>query len=568
MRFVYSFLIFLSTSFIYSQSDSLCNPSFEDSLNNWSTFCNGSSYGVFTIDTSYAYSGVYGLQMDVSNISLPSNSCALTSCFLNLQQGFYYEISFWAKSDTVNDLLVVLQPSSAPFTNYSNKTFSITSNWKKYFMYTSDSIAANNLKIKVKPQTDGIYYVDDFSFQRITTLPTNTIICNGDFENGLSNWSNSNNGGDISIFSDSANFQNFVNLNSARVEVTNTSLGQPIFSSCKTDIKKNIKYKVHFWAKSNTSTNQLIATSSLSAPPFTNYASETFTISNNWTEYTFITESDTSIYANVRMAKFKFLNDGIYFIDNVWIEELPIQPYLCNGDFETDLSDWTQTINNGAVVSMSITPSEAQNGFQSAMILVNTVGTTNGSIQLSSCKTDIVKDSTYKISFWMKGSLENLNFNAIASLGSAPFTSFSSNSFSTTSNWKEYCFSFSNDSTIIGDVRLLKIQFLDPGIYYLDHVTVNGSDYSCSTFSSIDVSISNKLEIFPNPGSGIININNLNSDITILTVSNINGTVIKNIPINSLENIPVDINQMEDGIYLFKFSNKKGLIATKKFIKN
>jgi len=568
MRFVYSFLIVLSCNFIYSQSDSLCNPSFEDSLNNWSTFCNGTSSGVFTIDTSCAYSGVYGLQMDVSNISLPSNSCALTSCFLNLQQGFYYEISFWAKSDTVNDLLVVLQPSSAPFTNYSNKTFSVTSNWKKYFMYTSDSNAVNNLKVKVKPQADGIYHIDEFSFQRITSLPTNTIICNGDFENGLSNWSNSNNGGNISVFSDSANFQNFVNLSSARLEVTNTSLGQPIFSSCKTDIKKNIKYKVHFWAKSNNSTNQLIATSSLSAPPFTNYATETFTISNNWTEYTFITESDTTIYSNVRMAKFKFLNDGIYFIDNVWIEELPIQPYLCNGDFETDLTDWTQTINNGAVASISITPSQAQNGFQSAMILVNTVGTTTGSIQLSSCKTDIVKDSTYTVSFWMKGSLENLNFNSIASLGSAPFTSFSSNSFSTTSNWKEYCFSFSNDSTIIGDVRLLKIQFLDPGMFYLDHVTVNGSNYLCSTFSSVDVSISNKLEIFPNPSSGIININNLNGDFTKLIVSNINGSVIRNISIISQENISVDINQMDNGIYLLHFTNKKGLILTKKLIKN
>jgi hypothetical protein len=568
MKFVYSFLIFLSTSFIYSQSDTLCNPSFEDSLNNWSTFCNGTSSGVFAIDTSYAYSGVYGLQMDVSNISLPSNSCALTSCFLNLQQGFYYEISFWAKSDTVNDLLVVLQPSSAPFTNYSNKIFSVTSNWKKYYMYTSDSIAVNNLKIKLKPQTDGIYNVDDFSFQRITTLPTNTIICNGDFENGISNWSNSNNGGDISVFSDSSNFQNFVNVNSARIEVTNTSLGQPIFSSCKTDIKKNIKYKVHFWAKSNSSTNQLIATSSLSSSPFTNYASETFTISDNWTEYTYLSESDTTIYANVRMAKFKFLNDGIYYLDNVWIEELPIQPYLCNGDFETDLSEWTQTINNGAISSISVTPSEAQNGFQSAMILVNTVGTTNGSIQLSSCKTDIVKDSTYTVSFWMKGSLENLNFNAITSLGSAPFTSFSSNNFSTTSNWKEYCFSFSNDSTIIGNVRLLKIQFLDPGIYYLDHVTVNGSDYLCSTFSSIYGSTLNKLEIFPNPSSEIININNLNGDFTMLKVSNINGSVIQTLQIKCPENISMDINQMDNGIYLLHFKSKTGLITTKKFIKN
>ena len=33
------------------------------------------------------------------------------------------------------------------------------------------------------------------------------------------------------------------------------------------------------------------------------------------------------------------------------------------------------------------------------MILINTVGTSPGSIQLASCKTDIVKDSTYTVSF-------------------------------------------------------------------------------------------------------------------------------------------------------------------------
>ena len=210
MRIVYSLLLLIVSNFLYSQSDSLCNPSFEDSLNNWSTFCNGTSSGNFTINSNSAYNGVYGLEMDVNNIALPSNSCALTSCFLNLQQGFFYEISFWAKSDSINDLLVVLQPSSAPFTNYSSKTFTMTSNWKKYFMYTSDSSAVNNLKIKVKPQSNGVYHIDEFSFQRTISLPTNIKVCNGDFENGISEWSNSNNGGNISVFSDSSNFQNLI----------------------------------------------------------------------------------------------------------------------------------------------------------------------------------------------------------------------------------------------------------------------------------------------------------------------------------------------------------------------
>jgi len=306
---------------------------------------------------------------------------------------------------------------------------------------------------------------------------------------------------------------------------------------------------------------------SLSSPPYTNYGIESFSLTTNWTEYTFLSESDSTIFGNVRFAKFKFTEDGTYYIDNVWYEEVPPQPFVCDGDFETDLSNWTQTINNGAIASMSITPSQAQNGFQSAMILVNTLGTTNGSIQLTSCKTDVLKDSTYYLSFWMKGSANNLGFNAITSFASPPYTALSANSFTSYDQWKEYCYSFSHDSTIIGDIRLLKLQFLDAGTYYLDYVNVYGSDYICSPVN-INQLVGGDINFFPNPSSGIIHINNLNRDYSLLTISNINGSVIQILPIESLENISVETNLMEDGIYLLEFTNKKGIITTKKFIKN
>ena len=86
--------------------------------------------------------------MDLSSISPPSNTCALTSCALNLQQGKFYMISFWAKSNSSNDVLVVLQRSSSPYTNYAQKMITLTTNWKKYQLNTTDSAAVNNLKIK------------------------------------------------------------------------------------------------------------------------------------------------------------------------------------------------------------------------------------------------------------------------------------------------------------------------------------------------------------------------------------------------------------------------------------
>ena len=558
-------MLILIGFYINAQSDTICNPSFEDSLNNWGTFCNGNSNGTFSVDSASAYSGSLGLEMDLTSISPPSNTCALTSCAVNLQQGKFYMISFWAKSNSNNDVLVVLQRTSAPFTNYAQKTFTLTNSWKKYQVNTTDTAAVNNLKIKIKPQSDGVYSFDDFSFYSVTMLPTNTEICNGDFETGVSGWSQANSGANITAFSDSSTFQN--GNFSAKVVISNTVNGQPIFSSCKSDIEKNKKYRIHFWAKSLLGGQIATATSSLSSPPYTNYGIESFSFTTSWTEYTFLTESDSTIFGNVRFAKFKFTEDGTYYIDNVWYEEVPPQPFVCDGDFETDLSNWTQTINNGAIASMSITPSQAQNGFQSAMILVNTLGTTNGSIQLTSCKTDVLKDSTYYLSFWMKGSANNLGFNAITSFASPPYTALSANSFTTYDQWTEYCYSFSHDSTIIGDIRLLKLQFLDAGTYYLDYVNVYGSDYICSPVN-INQLVGGDINFFPNPSSGIIHINNLNRDYSLLTISNINGSVIQILPIESLENISVETNLMEDGIYILQFTNKKGIITTKKFIKN
>ena len=564
MNKLYALILILIGFSINAQSDTICNPSFEDSLINWGTFCNGNSNGIFSVDSSSAYSGNLGLKMDLTSISPPSNTCALTSCAVNLQQGKFYMISFWAKSNSSSDILVVLQRTSSPFINYAQKTFTLTSSWKKYELNTTDTIAVNNLKLKIKPQSSGIYSFDDFSFYSVTMLPAYTEICNGDFENGISNWSQANNGANINAVTDSSTFQN--GNFSAKVVISNSVNGQPIFSSCKSDIEKNKKYRIHFWAKSLNGGQQASATSSLSSAPFTNYGIESFTLSNNWTEYTFLTESDSTIFGNVRFAKFKFFEDGTYYIDNVWYEEVPPQPFVCDGDFETDLSNWTQTINNGAVASMSITPSQAQNGFQSAMILVNTLGTTTGSIQLTSCKTDIVKDSIYFVSFWVKGSSNNLGFNAITSFASPPYTAISANNFSTYDQWTEYCYSFSHDSTIIGDIRLIKFQFLDPGTYYLDDVNVYGSDFICNSVNTKEL-IEENIIIFPNPSTTQIHIHNNINSIKNIDLYDVTGKLIDNVSVNNKKTFVFDVSSYKSGSYILKIGLQNGNTINKNFIK-
>tara|TARA_Y100000991_G_C21966867_1_gene347292 strand:+ start:103 stop:1803 length:1701 start_codon:yes stop_codon:yes gene_type:complete len=562
-KYLFSIVVFFICFNCLSQTDTICNPSFEDSLNSWGVINNGSATSSLLISSDSLHSGSFGLIYDVSYVNPPSSSCALTSCLLNLQQGNFYKISFWAKSDSLESLLVVLQPTSAPFTNYASKTFITSSNWQQFTLYTSDSNAVSNLKIKVKPQTSGVYYFDDFLMESVSSLPTISNICNADFENGLSDWTQSPNGGVINVLSESINVQNGVS--SAKITTSNTTSGQPIFSSCKSDIQKNIKYKIIFWMKSEIGGENVVATSSLSSSPFTNYGQLSINLTNVWTEYSFIIESDTTIYSNVRLAKFKFFDDGIFYLDNISIEEVPPQPIFCDGDFETDLSNWTQTINNGAIASISITPSQAQNGFQSAMILLNTPGTTNSSVQLSSCTTDGVKDSIYKISFWVKGSAANLNFNAITSLSDSPYTAISSNSFQTTTDWTEYCYDVEFDSTIIDGIRLLKLQFLNAGTYYIDNVTIQDNTYNCSTPIALINDISKDLKIWPNPVRENFNISSKNIRIKNLFVYDIYGKRILFSKVNNYKYL-LDISSLNNGTYFIQINLESGDIIKRKIL--
>ena len=226
---------------------------------------------------------------------------------------------------------------------------------------------------------------------------------------------------------------------------------------------------------------------------------------------------------------------------------------------------YKRQINNGAIASISITPSQAQNGLQSAMVLLNTPGTTNSSVQLSSCTTDGVKDSSYTVSFWIKGSAANLNFNAITSLSASPYTAISSNSFQTTSDWTEFCYDIMFDSTIIDGIRLLKLQFLNSGTYYIDNVTIQDNTYNCSTPIALINDISKDVKIWPNPARENFNISSVNVKMTGLFVYDIYGKLVLFSKINK-HNYILDASSMDKGTYFIQLNLESGEAIKRKII--
>ena len=543
----------LSCFSLYSQNDSICNPSFEDSLNTWTYFANNGAEATFNVSSEAAYDGELGLML--TTLNNPSNSCVVSSCVGDLDAGFSYLISFWAKSNIGElDLFICSQAAfGPPWTNFGESNITINSEWNKYqFVSTTSYNIEDSVKlIKIKPQSEGVYFIDNFEIEKLQSY---TEICDGGFESGINNWQSSPNGGIIESMIESSNV--FEGNNSAKIIIDNTG-GDPIFSSCKTDLQANINYRISFAAKSEDNI-EIIATSSLSSSPFSNYGSLNVSTTSDWTEYSFITVHDSSISGNVRLAKFKFLNSGTIYLDNIMFEEIPPFPESCNNSFESGMDQWIQTIDNSSDAVILATPTQAQEGLQSAMINVQTTGPSNGSIQISSCRTDVSADSVYTVSFWAKGQVDGLIFNAITSIATAPFVAFASNEYSTTTNWKEYCYAFSSDSTIINDIRLLKLQFLSEGIYYIDNVTIQNENYNCQEVLNIESVDENSFSIYPNPFANTIKIDLNNSFIGgQVHLFDVLGRIRLTYDINST-NFEIDLTQflIEDEILFLKIQNK------------
>ena len=538
---------------LYSQNDSICNPSFEDSLNTWTYFANNGAEATFDVSSDAAYDGELGLT--ITTLNNPSNNCVVSSCIGDLDAGFSYLISFWAKSN-INELDLFICSQSAfgpPWTNFGQSNITINSEWTKYqFVSTSSNFIDDSVRlIKIKPQSQGIYFIDNFQIEKLDSY---TEICDGGFETGVNNWQSSPNGGIIEVMDESSDV--FDGNNSAKIIIDNTG-GDPIFSSCQTDLQANINYRISFAAKSEDNI-ELFATSSLSSTPFSNYGSLNITTTSDWTEYSFISSNDSSINGNVRLAKFKFLNSGTIYLDNVMFEEIPPFPESCNNSFESGMDQWIQTIDNSSDAVIIATPTQAQDGLQSAMINVQSSGPSNGSIQISSCLTDISADSSYTVSFWAKGSVDGLIFNAITSIATAPYQAFTSNEYTTTTNWKEYCYTFSSDSTIINDIRLLKLQFLSEGVYYIDNVTIQNENYNCLEVQSIESIDQNSINIYPNPFSNFINID-LNKSLIggEVNLFDVLGRLRLTQNINST-NFRIDLSQfnLKNGVLFLKIRNK------------
>jgi hypothetical protein len=67
---------------------------------------------------------------------------------------------------------------------------------------------------------------------------------------------------------------------------------------------------------------------------------------------------------------------------------------------------------------------------------------------------------------------------------------------------------------------------------------------------------SKELSIYPNPATDDLTISNINSSIAEIEIIDITGKLIKQLPINNVKEIKINISDLSNGIYIIRIGNE------------
>jgi Secretion system C-terminal sorting domain len=127
--------------------------------------------------------------------------------------------------------------------------------------------------------------------------------------------------------------------------------------------------------------------------------------------------------------------------------------------------------------------------------------------------------------------------------------------------WEEKIFSlnaYSNQSIRIG----IRCTTADAYMLMVDDFLVTSSNLKVDDF------FSNKFSAYPNPANSIVTLSNTdNLLVTAVSISDINGRTVKNMDVNNLSEVELNVSELTSGVYFMNVTTDSGK-AVKKFIKN
>ncbi|MEK7571863.1 MAG: carbohydrate binding domain-containing protein [Patescibacteria group bacterium] len=153
------------------------NPSFESGKTSWQLNQRSPGKGTFATTTSTKNEGNNSAQITVTRTSSNPAGVELAQYGLPLTAGKTYTVSFWAKASANRSIRNVIQLSSSPYTLYSDKTFSLTSNWQQFSYTFNSTVTKTNILLGFQmAQATGTVWIDTVQFAEGTvTSATPTV---------------------------------------------------------------------------------------------------------------------------------------------------------------------------------------------------------------------------------------------------------------------------------------------------------------------------------------------------------------------------------------------------------
>lgn len=102
----------------------------------------------------------------------------------------------------------------------------------------------------------------------------------------------------------------------------------------------------------------------------------------------------------------------------------------------------------------------------------------------------------------------------------------------------------------------------DQDLMYLDDLSLTQESLGTETFAA------SRFTVFPNPTTSVLNISNKdNSSIQSISLTDVNGRVVKQSNFEKITAVQVNISDLETGVYMMKITSSEGTVS-KKIIKN
>lgn len=102
---------------------------------------------------------------------------------------------------------------------------------------------------------------------------------------------------------------------------------------------------------------------------------------------------------------------------------------------------------------------------------------------------------------------------------------------------------------------------------YTTGFNVDNVSIAPTVLAVADNQLASNVSIFPNPASNVVNVSADKSQINNITITDLNGRIVKQNTVNNLSKVELNISDLSSGVYMMNVKSNNGSV-TKKIVKN